>query len=109
FSTWTHDPSGTTQVGNSFPKAYDEVYVLSGRHVNLINEVNGTNIRVAVNSGAILDLGTHQLTGTLASLSGQGSLRIASANFPAASDNAFVMAGGGTTEYYNGTDFNFPN
>lgn len=107
-STWTHDPSGTTQVGNSLPKAYDEVYILSGRHVNLVNNVVASNIRVAVNSGAILDLDTYQLTGTLASLSGQGTLRIASAFFPASSDNAFVLAGGGTVEYYNGADFVFP-
>lgn len=107
-TTWTHDPSGTTQVGNSLPKAYDEVYVLSGRHVNLTNNVNASNIKVAVNSGGILDLDTYQLTGTLASLSGQGTLRIASAFFPASSDNAFVLAGGGTVEYYNGADFVFP-
>lgn len=108
-TTWTHDPSGTTQVGNSLPKAYDEVYVLSGRHVKLTNNVNDSNVKVAVNSGGILDLDTYQLTGTLASLSGQGTLRIASAFFPASSDNAFVLAGGGTVEYYNGADFVFPD
>ena len=72
-TTWTHDPSGTTQVGNSLPTAYDEVYVLSGRHVKLTNNVNASNVKVAVNSGGILDLDTYQLTGTLASLSGQGT------------------------------------
>lgn len=108
-TTWTHDPSGTTQVGNSLPTAYDEVYVLSGRHVHLATDVNATNIKLIVNSGGILDLATYQLTGTLASLSGQGTLRLASAFFPAAADNAFVLAGGGTVEYYNGTDFVFPN
>ncbi len=61
-----------------------------------------------MSSGAFLDQSIYLFSSGLASLSGQGNLRLASANFPVVTTNTLVDAGGGTVEYYNASDFTLP-
>lgn len=105
-STWTSDPSGTLQIGTSVPSSNDFVYILTGRTVSLPSNISSTNITLNINSGAILDMKGFQFDFILKVLNGQGTLKLSSANFPTATTNTFVNAGGGTTEYYNTSDFN---
>jgi hypothetical protein len=107
-TTWTSDPGGTTQVGSTVPGSNDVVVILDGRTVSLPADITTTGLEVNINSGGILDLSTYSFTGGLNILNGEGTLKLASVNFPAATSNTFVNAGGGTTEYYNSTDFTLP-
>jgi hypothetical protein len=107
-STWTSDPGGTTQVGSTIPGAGDVVVILSGRTVTLPTNITTANLEVNINEGGILDMSTFSFTSSFAELNGQGTLRLASTNFPAATINNFVNNGGGTTEYYNTSDFTLP-
>jgi hypothetical protein len=107
-STWTSDPSGTTQVGITIPGNDDAVVILNGRTVTLSSDVDSTGLNVNINEGAILDLSAYGFSSALAELNGTGTLRLASDNFPSVTVNNFVNAGGGTTEYYNSVDFNLP-
>jgi hypothetical protein len=107
-TTWTTDPSGTTLVGSAVPGNGDAFVILSGRTVTLTSNENSTDLSISINSGGILDLSTYQYTSAIASLSGEGTLRLASAYFPAVTSNLFVNAGGGTTEYYNAASFTLP-
>jgi hypothetical protein len=107
-STWTLDPGGTTQVGTTIPADGDNVVILSSRTVTLSADITTLNLDITINSGGILDLAAFGFTNTVDVLSGQGTLRLSSANFPGVTTNNFVNAGGGTTEYYNTTDFNLP-
>ncbi len=107
-TTWTSDPGGTTQVGSTIPGGNDAVVILNGRTVSLPADVTSASLNVTINSGGILDMSTYQFTAGLASLSGEGTLKLASVNFPVATINTFVDAGGGTTEYNNTSDFNLP-
>ncbi len=106
--TWTTDPGGTTLVGSQIPVNGDVVVILSSRTVSLSANILTTGLDITINSGGILNLGAHQFTNTLAALRGSGSLQLSSANFPAATINSFVLAGGGTTEYRNGAGFTLP-
>lgn len=110
-NTWTTDPSGTTLVGSAVPSANDNVVILSNRTVTLPANVATDGLKVTINDGGILDLGGYQFTAAagLSSLGGQGTLRIASAYFPKVTTNSFVLAGGGTTEFYNATSFTLPS
>ena len=107
-ATWTTDPSGTLQIGNEIPAADDNVVVLSDRNVSLTADVAATGMNITVRAGGFLDQAVYRFTGTIASLSGQGTLRLATAFFPTVTTNSFVNPGGGTTEYYNTVDFNLP-
>lgn len=98
-STWTSDPSGTLQLGSTIPGYNDNVVILNGRTVSLSENITTQNLSISINSGGILDLSTYQFTNNLLSLSGQGTLKLASTNFPSATTNTFINAGGGTTEY----------
>ncbi len=106
-TTWTSDPSGTTQQGTAIPGDYDVVEILSGRTVTLPGNVTSTNLSLTINAGGILDLSTYTFP-TLTSLSGQGTLKIASAYFPTATTNNFTIVDGGTAEYTNTSDFTIP-
>ena len=55
-----------------------------------------------------IDMGGYRFTQTIQSFRGLGTLRLSSTNFPTVTSNLFVAAGGGTTEYYNSSDFNLP-
>ena len=98
-STWTLDPSGTTQVGSSLPSNDDFVVILPGRTVTLPANIATTGLDISIQEGGFLDLSTYQYTAGLDALSGQGTLRIAASYFPTVTTNNFVNAGGGTTEY----------
>jgi hypothetical protein len=98
-NTWTLDPSGTTQVGSSLPDNDDNIIILSGRTVTLPSTIVSTGLNITIEEGGFLDLSTWQFTSGLASLNGQGTLKIAASYFPAVTTNTFVNAGGGTTEY----------
>jgi len=110
-NTWTSDPGGTTQVGSTIPGSGvgDVVVILSGRTVSLSGNVPATtNLEVNINDGGILDMKTFAFTSTLLELNGQGTLKLASTSFPAATTNNFVTVTGGTTEYNNTADFTLP-
>ncbi|MHC1730991.1 MAG: hypothetical protein AB9888_02990 [Bacteroidales bacterium] len=107
--TWTSDPSGTLQIGNQIPGNSSEVVILTDRTVTLAQNVSETGLLLTVASGSILDQSLYGFTSGLAALSGQGTVRLASANFPAATGNTFVSAGGGTVEYYTGSNFTLPS
>jgi hypothetical protein len=106
--TWTSDPSGTLQIGNQVPGTNAMVVILTDRTVTLTQDVTEPGLALTLVSGAFLDQATYSFTSGLASLSGQGTLRLASANFPAVTANTFVDAGGGTVEYYNSSNFTLP-
>ena len=103
--TWTLDPSGTLQIGNTVPGSDAIVVILSDRTVTLPGNISSGGLDITINTGGFLDLSTYRFTSTLAALRGQGILRIASAVFPSATVNSFVNAGGGSVEYYNSANF----
>ncbi len=107
-NTWTTDPSGTTQVGTSIPGNNDKVVILTGRTVTLASDVTTTGLDLTIDDGGFLNLEDKQFTNVLTSLAGQGTLQLASTNFPVATVNTFVNAGGGTTEYFNSSGFTLP-
>lgn len=103
--TWTTDPGGTTLVGSALPTNGDAVVILMSRTVTLTNDTATTTLDITINSGGTLDIGDNSFTSGLTALRGEGILRLSSANFPAATTNTFVQTGGGTTEYYNSSNF----
>jgi hypothetical protein len=103
--TWTSDPSGTLQVGNQVPGDASRIVILTDRTVTLTQNVTQSGLSVTIAPGAFLDQAGYRFTSALASLSGQGTIKLASTNFPAAAANSFVDAGGGTAEYYNSSNF----
>lgn len=108
FSTWTHDPGGTTQNATDIPNENDKVVILNGRTVTLTTDVDTAGLDITVKEGAVLDLASYTFTNGLATLQGQGTFKLASVNYPSVTSNLFVLAGGGTTEYYNTADFTLP-
>ena len=106
--TWTSDPSGTLQIGSEVPGDDSRVIILTDRTVTLTQDVAQSGLSVKIAPGAFLDQAGYRFTSTLSALSGQGTLKLASANFPASTANTFVDAGGGTAEYYNSSNFTLP-
>ncbi len=106
--TWTSDPSGTLQIGNQVPGDGSRVIILTDRTVTLTQDVTPPGLSLMIAPGAFLDQAGYRFTSPLSSLSGQGTLKLASANFPATVMNTFVDAGGGTAEYYNSSSFTLP-
>ena len=107
-STWTSDPSGTLQTGNTVPGLDNKVVILSGRTVSLSGDISTQGLDIDIEAGGFLNMSANRFTNTLAALSGQGTLQLASVNFPNALINTFVNAGGGTTEYNNTANFTLP-
>lgn len=107
-TTWTFDPSGTTQTSTGIPGKDAAVVVLPGRTVNLTADVVSQGLDITIREGATLDLMTARFTQTLVRLNGQGTLRLASTHYPSVGENLFVTAAGGTTEYYNSSSFELP-
>ncbi|QIX62184.1 T9SS type A sorting domain-containing protein [Hymenobacter sp. BT18] len=105
-ATWTTDPSGSTSVNpsNLVPGTNDAVLILNGYTVTMTANVGSSNLAVTIEKGGVLDMGTSQFTQTLPSLSGQGTLRLASVNFPVVTTNNFDDANTGIVEYYNLVD-----
>jgi hypothetical protein len=106
--TWTTDPGGTTLVGSKIPDNGDIIVILSSRIVSLPLDISTTNLDLTIRSGGVLDMSTFQFTNTLTALRGQGTIRLYSGTFPAATLNSFVQSGGGTTEYRNTSAFTLP-
>ncbi len=106
--TWTSDPSGTLQIGNQVPGDEAMVTILTDRTVTMTENVTEPGLLVTLMPGAILDQSAYGFASNLSSLSGQGTLRLASDGFPAVTNNTFVDAGGGTVEYYNSSDLTLP-
>ncbi|QQS51436.1 MAG: hypothetical protein IPM71_01560 [Bacteroidota bacterium] len=106
--TWTHDPGGSTHTATGIPADNDTVVILTSRTVTLPADVTNVNLRIIIRNGAFLDMATFRFTNALDYLDGQGTLRLATVNFPVATTNYFVNADRGTTEYYNGSDFTLP-
>jgi len=107
-TTWTSDPSGTIQIGNSIPGDNDKVFILSGRTVSLPGNIVTQNLIITIEAGGFLNQGVYEFTNSLATLAGQGTLKLASDNFPSVGINTFISQGGGTTEYYNSANFVLP-
>ncbi|MHC1703482.1 MAG: beta strand repeat-containing protein [Tenuifilaceae bacterium] len=107
-TTWTSDPSGTLQIGTTIPGTNDNVVILSGRTVSLTGNIATSNLNVTIEEGGFIDQTIYQFTQPLQSLKGQGTLRLASVNFPTGTTTAFTNSGGGTTEYNNAANFNLP-
>jgi len=108
-ATWTSDPGGTTWNNIGTPTTDgDVVVILSGRTVTLTADVTTTNLELNINAGGILDMASYRFTNTLTEFNGDGTLKLASVNFPVATTNTFVNAGGGITEYYNAANFTLP-
>jgi hypothetical protein len=108
-STWTSDPSGTLQIGTDIPGNGDKVIILADRTVTFTGNVSSTELELTIESGGILDQASFAFTSTLTRFSGQGTLKLASVSFPDATTNTFITSGGGTTEYYNSSDFTIPS
>ncbi|OQC65230.1 MAG: hypothetical protein BWX49_00057 [Bacteroidetes bacterium ADurb.Bin008] len=106
--TWTRDPGGTHLVDPAVPGNGDVVVILDGRTVTLTADVATTGLDITINPMGIIDMGGYRFTQTIQSFRGLGTLRLSSTNFPTVTSNLFVAAGGGTTEYYNSSDFNLP-
>lgn len=106
--TWTFDPGGTTLTPTEIPNENDKVVILNGRTVSLTSDVDTAELDITVKEGAILDLTTFSFSNGISTLQGQGTVRLASVNYPLVTSNLFVLAGGGTTEYYNTADFTLP-
>ncbi|GAB2861311.1 hypothetical protein GCM10027044_21880 [Hymenobacter ruber] len=101
--SWTTDPTGSTSINPRVPNNNDNVVITNSFVLSVKNPVAATGLNVTVQKGGVLDLTnptTNQLP-TLASLSGQGTLRIAGAYFPTIGTNNFDDANTGTVEFYN--------
>ena len=107
-TTWTSDPSGTQQVGNTVPGMNDKVVILTGRTVSLSSNIVTSGLDITIEAGGFLDQTDKMFTNTLAALRGQGTLKLASVNFPTVVTNTIINAGGGTTEYDNTGNFTMP-
>ena len=100
-STWTTDPSGTLWVNPTslIPIGTTNVVILNGRAI-----ATSGNTRLSqsleIREGGMLDLANS--TGhNFGTVTGKGTLRLSSANFPGGNYTAFVAVSGGTVEYFN--------
>ena len=107
-STWTTDPGGTTQQGTTVPDTGDIAIILPGRTVSLPSDITTPGMDITIEDGGFVDMSTYSFTNTLTALRGAGTLKLESVNFPTVTLNTFVNTGGGTTEYYNASDFTLP-
>ena len=90
-TTWTLDPSGTIQIGTTVPGNYDKVVILTGRTISLPGNVVAQNLSITIEAGGFLDESVYKFTNSLFELGGQGTLRLASENFPAAVTNTLLI------------------
>ena len=107
-TTWTSDPSGTLQFGTTIPGDNDKVIILSGRTVSLPADIATLTLDIKIDAGGFLDQTIYRFINGIYALRGQGTIRLASANFPVSVIDPFVNAGGGTTEYNNTASFTLP-
>ncbi len=97
--TWTTDPSGQLLEGSRVPGASDNAVILSGRTVELTEDIHAKGLNIEIRQNAILDLNTFRFTQIVSTLKGEGVLRIASNSMPLVALNQFVQPQGGTVEY----------
>src|SRR5205085_10705974 len=86
----------------------DNVLILTGRTVSLSSNITTRCMNVTINGSGFIDMSTYSFTNGLSMLDGDGTLKLASVNFPAIVTNTFVNSGGGTVEYYNSASFTIP-
>jgi len=106
--TWTFDPGGSTLTPTDIPNENDKVVILDGRTVSLTSDVDTAGLDITIKEGATLDLANYTFNNGIATLKGQGTFKLASVDYPTVTSNLFVLSGGGTTEYYNSSDFTLP-
>ena len=63
---------------------------------------------ITIDAGGFIDQTIYRFTNGIYALRGQGTIKLASLNFPATVINTFINAGGGTTEYNNTSGFTLP-
>ena len=107
-TTWTSDPSGTLQFGNTVPGNNDKVIILTGRTVSLPADITTQTLDITIEAGGFLDQNVYGFTNSIYAFRGQGTIKLASVNFPASVINTFINSGGGTTEYNNAANFILP-
>ena len=107
-TTWTSDPSGTLQIGATIPGDNDKVIILSGRTISLPSDIISQTLDIRIDAGGFLDQNIYRFTNGIYALRGQGTIKLASVNFPVTVINTLINAGGGTTEYNNISDFTLP-
>ncbi|WP_425390837.1 T9SS type A sorting domain-containing protein [Ekhidna sp.] len=98
--SWTLDPSGTTRVNPSSltPNNFvDNVTILNGDEMNL--NFNGLVISsITINAGGVVNVGT-TINHNFNSISGEGTIKIASDEFPGGVATDFNSSAGGTVSY----------
>ena len=112
-SSWTFDPTGIDRANPSYiptsgPTEGSRVVIKNPDKITVRN--NNINLMsLTINEGGELILGG--TTGhVFGDFKGQGTLKIASNQFPTVSSyNGFIRKGGGTVEYCNTSSFTMPN
>ncbi len=97
---WTTDPSGTLRInpGSEYPNNVDEnVTILNGDELTL-NFDNLIVSSITINNGGIINLGT-TVNHNFNSISGEGTIRLATNDFPGGVVTDFASVDGGTVEY----------
>lgn len=109
-NSWTFDPAGIDRTGSNAPATGPTAgsrVVIKNPDVITVRSGSVSLTSLTLYSGGTLDLGA--VTGhILGTVKGQGTLKLASAEFPRGTFNTFVSAGGGTIEYNNAADFIMP-
>ncbi len=109
-NSWTFDPAGIDRTGSNAPATGPTAgsrVVIKNPDVITVRSGSVSLTSLTLYSGGTLDLGA--VTGhNLGMVKGQGTLKLASAEFPRGTFNTFVSAGGGTIEYNNAADFIMP-
>ncbi|MEO1253761.1 MAG: hypothetical protein AAFY41_02575, partial [Bacteroidota bacterium] len=101
---WTLDPSGSTRINpdGEFPNnLIDNVTVLNGDEMTL-NFSSLVISSLSVEEGGIVNLGTTN-NHNFNTISGSGTIRLASDNFPGGDFSSFAANTGGTVEYVDQT------
>ena len=97
---WTTDPSGTVRVnpGSDFPNSVDEnVFILNGDEMTLGFD-NLIVSSMTINNGGAINIGT-TVNHNFNTISGRGTIKLASDEFPGGDASAFNASDGGTVEY----------
>ena len=108
--TWTTATNGTDIVDPIIvPANGDRLIITENTTVRLNQNVTTTGLHIEVRTGATLVIGAHQFTGSLASLTGQGTVVINHHYYPVVTgSHTFAQAGGGTLVYNLGATGTLP-
>ncbi|HSW67963.1 MAG TPA: hypothetical protein VLH16_05250, partial [Bacteroidales bacterium] len=113
---WHHNRTWTTVTDGQditeppvIPQNGDLLIITENTTVQLNQNVTTTGLHIEVRTGATLVIGAHQFTGSLASLTGQGTVIINHHYYPVVSgSHTFAQAGGGTLVYNLGSTGTLP-